>query len=307
MVKALFISVIEGLDVKRLPYLFIIPTIVVLLLVEGYPIVYSIYLSLTEFSPGTPEPVFIGLDNFVRMVSDGNFWISLRVTLLYVLGSVSLAFLLGLSFAVLLFRDVEYRKRLQTVLILPLAISPLIAGVFFSPAAIWDDINVVLKFVLGLPMIDVRNANFAFSLVVVADAWLWTPLFMLVFLSVLQSIPKEIFEAAEIHGASTFQTFRRITFPLIIRSPITFIIIAIRAIDAFRSFEIPFTWAGWIGAESLGSPIDTLSLFMYKLLIFPAYDSPFSYIATIALTMLVISLALTTVLMKVSNRLWERR
>ena len=295
------------MDVKRLPYLFIIPTIVALLLVEGYPILYSIYLSVTEFSPATPEPVFIGLDNFVRMLSDGNFWISLRVTLLYVFGSVSLAFILGLSFAVLLFRDFEYRKRLQTVLILPLAISPLIAGVFFSPAAIWDDINVVLKFVLGLPIIDVHNANFAFTLVVIADVWLWTPLFMLVFLSVLQSIPKETFEAAEIHGASSFQIFRRVTFPLIIRSPVTFIIIAIRAIDAFRSFEIPFTWAGWIGAESLGSPIDTLSLFMYKLLIFPAYDSPFSYIATIALTMLVISLALTTVLMKVSNRLWERR
>ena len=295
------------MDAKRLPYIFIIPTIVALLLVEGYPILYSIYLSVTEFSPVTPEPVFIGLDNYVRMVSDGNFWISLRVTFLYVFGSVSLAFLLGLSFAVLLFRDFEYKKRLQTVLILPIAISPLIAGVFFSPSAIWDDINVVLKFVLGLPIIDVRNANFAFSLIVVADAWLWTPLFMLVFLSVLQSIPKETFEAAEIHGASTFQTFRRVTFPLIMRSPVTFIIIAIRAIDSFRSFEIPFTWSGWIGAERLGSPIDTLSLFMYKLLIFPANESPFSYIATIALTMLLISLAITMVLMKFSNRLWETK
>jgi len=295
------------LNTKYLPYLFIIPTVVALLIVEAYPIVYSLYLSVTEFSTLTTEPVFIGFDNYVRMIYDENFWISLRVTLLYVFGSVSLAFGLGLSFAVLLFRDIEYRKRLQTVLILPIAISPLIAGVFFSPAAIWDDINVVLKFVLGLPMIDVYNANFAFSLVVVADAWLWTPLFMLVFLSVLQSIPKETYEAAEIHGASNFQTFRRVTFPLIIRSPVIFIIIALRSIDAFRSFEIPFTWAGWIGAESLGSPIDTLSLFMYKLLIFPAYESPFSYIATIALTMLMISLVITTILLKFSDMLWEEK
>tara|TARA_B100000315_G_scaffold258658_1_gene311589 strand:- start:2805 stop:3692 length:888 start_codon:yes stop_codon:yes gene_type:complete len=295
------------LNTKYLPYLFIIPTVVALLIVEAYPVVYSLYLSVTEFSTLTTEPVFIGFDNYVRMIYDENFWISLRVTLLYVFGSVSLAFVLGLSFAVLLFRDIEYRKRLQTVLILPIAISPLIAGVFFSPAAIWDDINVVLKFVLGLPMIDVYNANFAFSLVVVADAWLWTPLFMLVFLSVLQSIPKETYEAAEIHGASNFQTFRRVTFPLIIRSPVIFIIIALRSIDAFRSFEIPFTWAGWIGAESLGSPIDTLSLFMYKLLIFPAYESPFSYIATIALTMLMISLVITTILLKFSDMLWEEK
>ncbi len=288
------------------PYLFIIPTIIALLLVEGYPIAYSLYLSVTEFTPATPEPVFIGLDNYVRMVTDGNFWESVRVTLLYVFGTVGLAFTLGLSFAILLFRDLEYRKRLQTILILPLAISPLIAGIFFSPAAIWDDINVVLKFVLGLPIINVFNPNFAFTMIVIADVWLWTPLFMLVFLSVLQSIPKETFEAADIHGASGWQTFRRITFPLILRSPVTFIIITIRSIDAFRSFEIPFTWAGWIGQERLGSPIDTLSVMMYKLLSFPVFESPYSYIATIALTLLAISLVVTASLLKIGNRVWER-
>ncbi len=288
------------------PYLFIIPTIIALLLVEGYPIAYSLYLSVTEFTPATPEPVFIGLNNYARMVTDWNFWESVRVTLLYVFVTVSLAFTLGLSFAILLFRDLEYRKRLQTILILPIAVSPLIAGIFFSPAAIWDDINVVLKYVLGLPIINVFNPNFAFTMIVIADVWLWTPLFMLVFLSVLQSIPKETFEAADIHGASGWQTFRRITFPLILRSPVTFIIITIRSIDAFRSFEIPFTWAGWIGQERLGSPIDTLSVMMYKLLSFPVFESPYSYIATIALTLLAISLVVTASLLKIGNKVWER-
>lgn len=288
------------------PYLFIIPTIIALLLVEGYPIAYSLYLSVTEFTPATPEPIFIGLDNYVRMVTDGNFWESVRVTLLYVFVTVGLAFTLGLSFAILLFRDLEYRKRLQTILILPIAVSPLIAGIFFSPSAIWDDINVVLKYVLGLPIINVFNPNFAFTMIVIADVWLWTPLFMLVFLSVLQSIPKETFEAADIHGASGWQTFRRITFPLILRSPVTFIIITIRSIDAFRSFEIPFTWAGWIGQERLGSPIDTLSVMMYKLLSFPVFESPYSYIATIALTLLAISLVVTASLLKIGNKVWER-
>jgi multiple sugar transport system permease protein len=294
------------LKITSSPYLFIIPTIIALLLVEGYPIAYSLYLSVTEFTPATPEPVFIGLDNYVRMVTDGNFWESVRVTLLYVFVTVGLAFTLGLSFAILLFRDLEYRKRLQTILILPIAVSPLIAGIFFSPSAIWDDINVVLKYVLGLPIINVFNPNFAFTMIVIADVWLWTPLFMLVFLSVLQSIPKETFEAADIHGASGWQTFRRITFPLILRSPVTFIIITIRSIDAFRSFEIPFTWAGWIGQERLGSPIDTLSVMMYKLLSFPVFESPYSYIATIALTLLAISLVVTASLLKIGNRVWER-
>lgn len=292
--------------INLLPYLFVIPTLIALLVVEGYPVAYSLYLSFSRFDPSTPEPVFVGLSNYVKMVGDENFWISVRVTFLYVFSAVGLAALMGLLFATLIFRNAGYR-RLQTILILPIAVSPLIAGIFFSPAAIWDDINVVLKFVLGLPMINVFNPNLAFTMIIVSDAWLWTPLFMLVFLSVLQSVPKEVFEAAEIHGASGWQTFRRIKLPLLIRSPVTSIVVMIRAIDAFRTFEIPFTWAGWIGQERLGTPIDTLSVTMYKLLIFPVYESPYSYIATIALTLLMISLASTAILLKIGGRIWEVR
>jgi multiple sugar transport system permease protein len=237
------------------------------------------------------------------MITDENFWISVRVTLLYVFGSVALSSLLGLTFATLLFRDSGFR-RLQTLLILPIAVSPLIAGIFFSPSAIWDDVNVVLKYDLGLPIINVFDPNFAFTLIVISDAWLWTPLFMLVFLSVLQSIPKEIFEAAELHGASAWQTFRRVIFPLLSRSPVVFIVVAIRSIDAFRSFEIPFTWAGWIGQEKIGSPIDTLSVMMYKLLSFPVYESPYSYIATIALALVLISLTVSTIILRIGRRTW---
>lgn len=290
-----------------LPYLFIIPAIIALLMVEGYPIAYSLYLSLTTFNPTTPEPVFIGAANYVKMVSDVNFWISVRVTLLYVFGTVSLSFVLGLAFAMLLFRDIGFRKNLQTILILPIAVSPLVAGIFFAPPAIWDDVNVVLKYDLGLPMINLFDPNFAFAFIVISDAWLWTPLFMLVILSILHSIPKGILEAAELHGASAWQTFRRVTLPMLMRSPVIYIVIAIRSIDAFRSFEIPFTWAGWIGQESLGTPIDTLSLMMYKMLSFPVYGSPYSYIATIALTLLLISLLVTTIIMRMGRRAWEAR
>jgi multiple sugar transport system permease protein len=289
---------------NTLPYLFIIPAILALLLVEGYPIVYSLYLSVTTFNPTTPEPIFVGAANYLKMISDVNFWISVRVTLLYVLGTVTLSFLLGLAFAMLLFRDKSF-KRLQTILILPIAVSPLIAGIFFAPPAIWDDVNVVLKYDLGIPMINVFDPNFAFTLIVISDAWLWTPLFMLVILSVLHTIPNGILEAAELHGASAWQTFRRVTLPMVMRSPVIYIVIAIRSIDAFRSFEIPFTWAGWIGQENIGTPIDTLSLMMYKMLSFPVYGSPYSYIATIALTLLLISLAVTTIILRFGRRTWE--
>ncbi len=291
---------------NTLPYLFIIPAILVLLLVEGYPIAYSLYLSVTEFNPTTPEPVYIGAANYLKMITDASFWTSVRVTLLYVFGTVTLSFLLGLTFAMLIFRDKGFR-RLQTILILPIAVSPIIAGIFFAPPAIWDDFNVVLKYDLGLPMVNVFDPNLAFTFIVVSDAWLWTPLFMLVILSVLQTIPKGIFEAADLHGASAWQSFRQVTLPMLMRSPVIYIIVAIRSIDAFRSFEIPFTWAGWIGQESIGTPIDTLSLMMYKMLSFPVYGSPYSYIATIALTLLLISLFVTTIILRVGRRTWEAR
>ncbi len=83
------------------------------------------------------------------------------------------------------------------------------------------------------------------------------------------------------------------------------IIVAIKTIDTFRSFEIPFTWIGWIGQEKLGSPIDTLSVIMYKMMIFPIYEFPISYVATISLTLLVISLIVTAVILRVGRILWE--
>ena len=233
---------------KRTLYLFLLPTVAALLLVEGYPAIYSLYLSVTQF----PEPAFVGADNYIQMATDPVFWESLRVTLLYVSSSVTLAFIIGLAFALFLFHEKRQNRILHTILILPIAVSPLIAGLLWSPSAIWDDINVFLKFVLGLPTIIMTNPNFAMTLMIISESWLWAPLFMLVFLSVLQSIPKEILEAAEVHGASTFQIFGRITFPLIIRSPVVVIIVAIKTIDTFRSFEIPFTWIGWIGQEKLG-------------------------------------------------------
>ena len=286
---------------KRTLYLFLLPTVAALLLVEGYPAIYSLYLSVTQF----PEPAFVGADNYIQMATDPVFWESLRVTLLYVSSSVTLAFIIGLAFALFLFHEKRQNRILHTILILPIAVSPLIAGLLWSPSAIWDDINVFLKFVLGLPTIIMTNPNFAMTLMIISESWLWAPLFMLVFLSVLQSIPKEILEAAEVHGASTFQIFGRITFPLIIRSPVVVIIVAIKTIDTLRSFEIPFTWIGWIGQEKLGSPIDTLSVIMYKMMIFPIYEFPISYVATISLTLLVISLIVTAVILRVGRILWE--
>jgi len=285
-------------------YLFLTPTLLALLLVEGYPIVYSLYLSLTQFDPSTPEPVFVGAENYVRMLSDPNFWISLRVTLMYVAGSVGLSFIQGMALAILLFRDYEYRRRLQTVLMLPIAVSPLIAGIVFSPAAIWDDINVFLRYTLHLSIVNVFDPNFAFTVTVLAEAWLWTPLFMLVFLSVLQSIPSDIFEAAGVHGASEWQIFRRLALPLLMRSPVVAIVVAIKVIDTFRAFEIPFTWMGWIGQDRLGSPIDTLSVMMYKMITFPVYNFPLSYIATIALTLLLISFLMAAAVLKIGGRIW---
>ncbi len=286
---------------RRTLYLFLLPTVAALLMVEGYPAVYSLYLSTTQF----PESDFVGADNYIQMATDPVFWESLRVTLLYVSASVTLAFVIGLAFALFLFHQKRQSRLLHTILILPIAVSPLIAGILWSPSAIWDDINVFLKFALGLPIIILTNPNFAMTLMIISESWLWAPLFMLVFLSVLQSIPREILEAADVHGASTFQIFRRITFPLIIRSPVVAIIVAIKTIDTFRSFEIPFTWIGWIGQERLGSPIDTLSVLMYKMIIFPIYEFPVSYIATISLTLLVISLVVTVVILRVGRRLWE--
>ncbi len=186
---------------------------------------------------------------------------------------------------------------------MPLAVAPITVGVVWSPTGFWDDIDTFWHYVLHLPFFNVADVYLAFPIMILSDAWEWAPIIMLVALSVISGVPKEIFEAASLHGASSIQVFRKLGVPTILKSRVMQFMIVLRFIDSMRAFEIPYTWSTWISLPNAGSPIDTVSLLIFKLLAIPTYGFPISYISTIAVILLAITLSATTVLYALMKRL----
>lgn len=290
---------------SRIPYLFIVPAVIAVFGIGFLPIAHSIYLSLTSFSVLNPEPQFVGIQNYVTLLRDPIFYNAAGVTTIWVVGTVVIEFVVGLFLALLMFGEFKGRRVFENILLAPLAISPIVMGVLFSPNVLLDDLNTLLFYGLGTGLfIDVNQPFVYYGMMILADAFVWAPLLMLVMLAIMQNIPKENFEAANVYGASSFQTFRRVTFPAIIYSPVLATILVLRVIDSFRAYEIPFTWSFWIGQERLGSPIDTFSVLMFKLF-FLRTDLPLSYVATIAMVLLVISISVALLITRLATKSWE--
>ena len=283
----------------RLAYLLVLPAIGALVVVEGYPLAESLYLSVTNYSQGG---AFVGAANYAQLVADPRFWGALGTSIVYAVGSTILAFALGILFAYEVTRFRGQGGLLEMILLMPLATAPIVVGILWSPSAIWDDINSFTHFILGLPYIDVTKYYIYFPIMTVSEAYEWAPILMLTSLSIIAGIPKGVYDAAALHGASPWQVFRKISLPAILSSPVTQFMIVIRLIDAMRAFEIPFTWSSWIGYPVAGSPVDTLGLYLFKLLTTPAYSFPIGYISAAAVALLVATLAVTVLLLRFMSR-----
>ncbi len=282
-------------------YLVLLPLIAALLVVEAYPLAYTFYLSVTDYSTG----MFAGASNYAQLLSTGYFGQAVLTSLAYSLGSTVLALGIGLVLAFQLSLIRRGRGVLECVLLAPLAVSPILAGIVWSPSGVWDDVNTFWHFVLGQPYFNAANSYFFFPAMVLSDAWEWAPLLMLVALAVMASVPTEVYEAAEVSGASAWQTFRRVSLPAILRSPVMQFVLVVRFVDAMRTFEIPFTWSTWVSLPQAGSPVDTVSLLLFKLFTAPEYLFPIGEISAMALSLLLLTLASTGVLFTILRRSWS--
>jgi len=274
-------------------YLLFLPLFAVIGLVVVYPLVMSTYLSLTNIN-GMPE-----LSNYVTMVSTPTFWNALNISLLYSLTSTIIAIGIGLGLTFILTQELRGKGILTAVYILPMAVAPIVVGVLFSPSSVWDDIQGFLHFILHQPYFNELVPSFYFPVMFLSESWEWAPLIMLVALSIVHSTPKEIYEAADLSGASEYQKFRMITIPSILRSPVMQFVIVLRFIDAMRAFEIPLAWSNWLGYTStLGSPVDTISLYLYKLLFSSSLGFPIGVVSAVAVTLFGVTLVGAAVLLR---------
>lgn len=248
-------------SVERSKHFFLLPTIVLILFFSIFPLVFSFALAFLswDLSRLTGGIRFVGLQNFITMANDARFWNTTRVTLIFVIGAVGLEYLLGLGVALLLNQEVRFRRFFRVTFLMPMMLTP--AAVAYAGRMLFNEgvgpINDIIK-LLGGPQIPwFSNPAMALPSLMLVDAWEWTPFMMIVLLAGLQSLPPEVFEAARVDGASDWQAFRHITFPMLL--PVSITVILIRALEAFKLFDIVAVMTG----GGPGTATEPVTLYAY--------------------------------------------
>lgn len=224
-----------------LGYLMISPAFLFLLFFLAYPVVIAIVLSLSEKRLGAPA-TFVGLDNFVKLFATARFWKVVGNSLVYTAGALVLKFAGGLALAQLLNRPFIGRRIVTALILLPWIIPTV-----FSTLAWWwmlDPANSIINVMLkrwglinnNLPFL--VDETWAMSSLILLNTWRGVPFFAITFLAAIQTVPEELSEAAKIDGATAWQRFWYVIFPLII--PVVVIVVLISTISTLADFELPF-------------------------------------------------------------------
>lgn len=285
--------------------LFILPWIVGFLVLGVYPLLSSFLYSLTDYS-ALSDPVYVGTDNYERLLQDGLFWQSLYNTLFFAAFSIPATLAVSLGFAILLNFDLPGRSVFRTLFFLPSLLPLVCLGVLWQ----WllnGDIGLV-NVVLG-PFYDGFNA--AFGTAVRPPNWLSDPAFtkpalilctvwtaghaVVIFLAGLQDVPRQLYEAAEIDGASFWQKLWHVTLPMI--SPVIYFNGIMALIGSFQVFALPFIITG--GTDGPGRSLMFTATYIYRRA-FEYWDM--GYACAIGLVLFLCVLALTVLAHRVSQR-----
>jgi multiple sugar transport system permease protein len=240
---------------RRLAVRMTAPSLILMSLVAAVPIGYAIWLSLNQYSirqAGLSR--FVGLDNYISALSSSEWWAAFGQTFLFAGLSVSLELVLGTAMALLLNLAFRGRALLRTVVLLPYAVVTVVSAItwetMFEP-----NLGLVTQILSGLGMpagniVWLGEPGYAMAVVVLADVWKTTPFAALIILAGLQVIPQETYEAAELDGASKWQSFWGVTLPLL--KPAIVLAAIFRTMDALRVFDLPFVLTrGANGTESM--------------------------------------------------------
>jgi multiple sugar transport system permease protein len=236
----------SGFSESRLGAAMISPSLIVMALVAAFPIGYAIWLSLNEYSVINPgESRFVGFGNYSEALwgdGSGDFWEAFKNTFIFTGISVSIELVLGIAFALAMHQAFKGRAILRATVLVPWAV------LTFGAGLLWRSIfEPNLGFVpslldaLNLPGADVLwygEDGWAMATIIFADVWKTAPFMALLLLAGLQVIPEDVYDAAKVDGASTWQRFTRITLPLL--RPAILIALLFRTLDALRVFDLPF-------------------------------------------------------------------
>jgi ABC-type sugar transport system permease subunit len=244
------------------PYLFLLPGIIILFLFLFFPLLWNIYISLHNVSILTiiKEWEFVGFENFNNIFADPNFFNSLKVTLVFVIGTVLLQFGIGLLIALLLNQQIKASGLFRTLFIIPWTVSTVITG--FSFKFLFDDNFGIINYGIekfGLDSIQwFSDPALAIWIIIIANTWYGTPFTILFLTAGLLSINPTLYEAAIIDGATKFRRFIYITLPLLKPFILTNLILVTVWTINFFDLQLIMTNGGPLFSTT------TMSLYMYK-------------------------------------------
>jgi multiple sugar transport system permease protein len=246
---------------ERFMLALVLPALGVLVAFQIVPILIGANASFRSWSLFNPQKTFVGLANYRRILTDPVFYGTvLPNTFLFMACSVSVGLVLGLLLAVMLNRRFPGARLARTAILLPLMVPPVVAAIMIT--WMFNDqfgvANAVLEAVGLEPVPWLVGRWTSFGIVIATDVWLWTPWFTILILAALQALPPEPREAAQIDGAGPWRIFRYVTLPLL--RPVLMVCVVIRAIDAFRVFDIVWTITKGGPARST----EVFSIYAYK-------------------------------------------
>ena len=279
---------------NALAYLLIAPTIIVLLALSIYPLIFAIK---TSFQTNTADGLQWSLANFTRLFTDRFFFVALSHTFVYAAVALTLEFLFGLGLALLLNSAIRGRSLFRAIMLVPMMLPPVVVGVVWRLMynADFGAINGTLK-IFGVnteSFIWTASPRIALLCAIIVDVWQWTPFVFLVLLAGLQAIPQEPYEAARIDGSSAWQTFRFITLPLL--KPAILIALLLRTMDLLRVFDQIYILTE--GGPAFST--ETVSLYIYRTA-FRFFD--FGYAAAMSFVLLLLTNIISAAYIRILQR-----
>lgn len=235
---------------KRLAWYLIVPAVFVVFLVIGYPLIQVLVYSFMKYKlDGVTPPSFAGIDNYLFIFSDSDFWHAVWITLIFTFFSVTIESVLGLTVALVANSKFKGRTFLRVAILIPWAIPTVVSSQIWRWMFndIYGVVNVILANLHIIPhkLAWLATPATALPVIIAVDVWKTTPFMSLLLLAGLQLIPGDLYEAASIDGATGIRKFFSVTLPLV--TPTLLVALIFRTLDALRVFDIFYIMVGGQG------------------------------------------------------------
>ncbi len=294
---------VRGLSDRAIAWIFVAPTIFLLLAVNIFPLIWTIRLSFTNFRANRNREVeWVGLRNYERILTDSDIWLTMQATAHFLIWTIVFQVLIGFTLAWLINKNFRGNDFLTTMIVLPMMLSPAVVGNFwtflYQPQI--GLFNYIVSFFTGVDPSSfemIGSVNLAPWAIVIVDTWMWTPFVMLICLAGLRSIPEYIYEAAEIDRASKWRQFWTITIPMVL--PFLMLAVLFRGIENFKMFDLVVLLTG-------GGPGSTTELTSINLKREAFEKWRTGYASAYAIILFVTVFGLASIYVKALNKVKER-